>query len=290
MIKIGLKNISILSFLNRIPVVKFFFVLKITKGFVKIENQAVLDKFYRDIFVNSKISKRTLEGRFADLDNITVALLQNQKNINLHDVAVSSGITSVDLYNRLHSNGMSLSFFVSDKYAEFFVKKGFVKRVFDNEKQFVFGYYAFFFGVDKNLNFPLTMWLFRKMRKIPIPKQFDYKILLFHPKLQTLINNKQVNYIDYDILATKTELKFSFIRCMNILNFSYFSDAEIKQAVANIYSSLHENGILLVGRTEKNGKNNASFFEKKDSKYSLLQDVYGGSEIKSIVLAYETES
>ena len=101
MIKFGLKNASFLALMAKMPILKHFFVLRVSEKFHHVSQEDVLNKFYQDIFVSSKTSKKTHANRFNDLDKYSLSFLNEVGENTLHDVAVSSGISSFELYTVL---------------------------------------------------------------------------------------------------------------------------------------------------------------------------------------------
>ncbi len=284
MIKIAIKNIKLLTFLNRIPVIRYFFILKINQNFQNIRNNPVLEKFYTDIYVENKTSKRTANNRFTDIDKISLKYLDKEKINYIHDIAVSSGITSDNFYEFLKTQNIPFQMDISDKYAQIFVKKGFTTKIFDIDDHLIFAYWGVFFAGDKNIFFPLSVLLYKIIKKYNKKYDSDYSLYLFHPYILKKIADNKINVIEYDIFQTEQNKKYNFVRSMNILNIGYFSKSKLLTAVTNIKDSLKENGILLVGRTNSKGINNASFFKKIANKLILLEDVNNGSEIKDLIL------
>ncbi len=284
MIKIALRNIKILSFLNKVPIIRYFFILKINEDFQNIQTNPVLEKFYTDIYVKNKTSKRTANNRFTDIDKISLRYLDKEKINYIHDIAVSSGITSDNFYEYLKIKNIPFQMDISDKYAQIFVKKGFTTKVFDLDNHLIFAYWGAFFAGDKNIFFPLSVLLYKIIEKYNKKYDADYALYLFHPSILKKIADNKINVIEYDIFQTERNKKYDFVRSMNILNKGYFSKSKLLTAVTNIKDSLKENGILLVGRTNSKGINNASFFKKITNKLILMEDVNNGSEIKDLIL------
>lgn len=283
MVKIGIRNIRLLKFLSKIPVLHHFFILKPNENFASVNDETILSKFYKDIYVSSKTSKQTAKGRFKDLEPYLLKYLKKDANI-IHDLAVSSGISSVDMLNYLKNNNISFTLNISDKYGKAYAKKGFTNCFFDSDGKLMFAYISCFFAADKNRFFPLTTLLFKLLKNTKAPQKPDYTIQLFDPKVIKLQSQNKLNIIDYDIFTTEILDKYSFVRCMNILNKVYFSEEQITVALANISKSIKNEGVLLVGRTREGNVNRASFFKKSADKFVWLEDVNDGSEIKELVL------
>lgn len=283
MVKIAIKNIKFLKMVSKIPILKHCFIVKVSPEFNKILSERILNKFYKDIYVSNKTSKKTHINRFPDINEISLSYLNNKNEVIIHDIAVSNGISSVELKELLMLKNITNSFFISDKFAEVFVKKGIITKVFSVDNDLIFAYFWFLFAVDKNVFFPLTVFLFKLIKKQKLIDGADYKLLLLHPKVLNKIKNEEIKFINYDIFNTKVYNKFTFIRVMNILNLGYFNENQIIRALENIFISLKNEGVILIGRTNSNNINNASFFKKKDSKLILLEDVNDGTEIKHLI-------
>lgn len=284
MIKVASTNIKVLSLLNKIPIIRYFFILKISRKFQNIHNNSVLEKFYTDIYVANKTSKKTADHRFFDIDKLIPKYLNAHQDNYLHDIAVSNGITSDNLFEFLQKTNIQFRLDISDKYSKIYVKEGFITKVFDVNHHLNFAYWGIFFAGDKNIFFPFTVLLYKIIKKFNGRYDSDYSLYLFHPNILNKIADKTIQVIDYDIFQTKLNEQYHFVRCMNILNKGYFEDNELIKALANIKQSMKENAVLLVGRTQAKGINHASFFRKQKNKFILLEDVNEGSEIKNLVL------
>ena len=137
--------------------------------------------------------------------------------------------------------------------------------------------------------------LFKLVEKL-LPSLFN-KIYLFDlmnvklKKSKLLIENlnsiSQIKFFEQDIfnIDKKYFHFFDVVRVSNLLNYSYFSENQIKVAINNLKKISKENSIILINRTPNNSKNNtASFFRKKKGKFELIEDLNGGYEIKNLIL------
>lgn len=98
-----------------------------------------------------------------------------------------------------------------------------------------------------------------------------------------LLKQRILTNLNYDIFLAKENNTFNFVRCMNILNIEYFPEDKIIIGLQNLKDSLVDKGILLIGRTLQNGVNQASFYKKENNNLILMEEINGGSEIKSII-------
>ncbi len=96
------------------------------------------------------------------------------------------------------------------------------------------------------------------------------------------LNLGKIHELEYDVLNTRTERKFTFIRAMNILNRVYFTQEEMLRALENILYTLKDEGILLAGRTSKN-INHVTFYRKVNSRLVILETINMGSDTDDLV-------
>jgi hypothetical protein len=278
------KNIKFLEFIYKIPFIKHFIMCDIS-NVNKIENKKTFNLQFRRIFVTDGTSKQTAENRFKELDNISLNYIQKNNNI-IHDVAVSSGITSVNFHDFLVDMKIDFIFFVSDKYSLVKIAKhNSMTFVCDNKNKLMFGYISFFLASSLNKFFPISNFLFfilkKYFKKLSTNKTFT-SIMLYDKKLIHLINNNKMSDIEYDIFESSHENYFTFVRCMNILNLSYFAENKIVDSLQNISKSIKQNGILMIGRTI-NEKNHVSFYKKNDNTLLFLEKINNGSEIEHLI-------
>lgn len=287
MIQVVLQSPKIITLLYKVPILKYFFVLHINQ-LRKLTNANVLALQYELLYVSDGTSKQTLAERFKDLEQATLQYLTKDKINVIHDVAVSSGVSSVKFYELVRNNHFNTDFYVSDKYAKVWISKDKTQKVYDAEGKLMLAYVGKFLATDKIVYFPLSKRLFSYIQKQSIGQEFNSSscnhIKLYDNKVLDYIEEKKIYDIDYDIFTSSIDSKFTFVRCMNILNLGYFGSEKIKIAINKLFSSLQQDGILLVGRTINNQYNNASFFKKEGSQLVWLEDIGTGSEIKTLIL------
>lgn len=236
-----------------------------------------------NILLDNGVAKTTQPGRFAEIDSWLAQNL-HESCVSIHDIAVSSGITSLELKQKLESDGYKVNLSISDKFMSLrYFKRNFITYYYDIDGNFVLGN---IFGIvaQRNCNkfFFITRLLSKVMSK-NAKKCFDNslpELLLLHPEVCSSIDQKEVTFINYDIFKTSIYNEFDVVRAMNILNPIYFDVNEIKRAVRLIFSSLKEGGVLIVGRTHlEDKKNHVSVYEKKDGLFKHIKSFNGGSEV-----------
>jgi len=247
--------------------------------------RASIDHAYKGFYVDNRTSKETTQGRFSDIDDNTLHFISGKSHPLIHDVGISNGITSVDLYRRLSADHRSFKLFVSDKFAHFYRVGTRFCRIYDRNDKLTRAY-IFSIVADKNLHWKyfLSKYSYQLIRAIPYHRQHAVPIMLYDPSLRLLLHEGKIFEIEYDVFNTSHPPDFDLVRCMNVLNLSYFSPAEISKAIINLTHSLKEGGVLQIGRTTPEGLNNASFFKKVHDQLILVEDVNEGSEIKELTL------
>jgi hypothetical protein len=263
MLKIVIKNLRLIRWLSKAHFLSKFITVDIRV--LDKCSDGLSDFAYSSLVMGNKTSKQTNESRFTDLD---VYLSSLNITGNVHDIGVSSGISSLKLLDNIN-----IKLFISDKYMFAKCSEGFITRFYDVDNKFMFAYCCGIFISD------LVSWSFfisKLLNKCIIKNsnKIRHSICLLHPK----VLKQKINIIkDYDVFTSETNLQFQLVRCMNLLNLNYFDEQDIKTALNNIKTSLVEGGYLLVGRTE-NMQNNATLYQKKNNTFEVAKEFNEGYE------------
>jgi len=266
----------------RIPLLRSLFVYR-TDAIFELRNAAVRDHVYRAFFTSNATSKQTSGGRFWDLDQVARAIIAELKLDSIHDIGVSSGVTSLDLYRTLITSGFPVKFFISDKYAMYGSTGQCPTRILDADGSVMELYLCGVLGKrDISNKFPVT----RLLHWLLADRPFDGPVrwfVLFDPQVLTHIEKGLIERIDYDVFTTRMPGAFSFVRCMNLLNLCYFHSEPIQTALRNIIESLKEGGVLQIGRTLPDRTNHATFYVKRRGRLDVVQQVGGGTELRGVI-------
>jgi hypothetical protein len=346
MIKFVVSNENLYLRLLRLPLGKYFFLLNIKK-FQAIRNTRSRESFLSQFILPNKTLKSTSNNRFKDLNEIIFKYIDPGKKQVVHDIAVSDGLASLELYNELsavcnnlkhtatskseanafdsnesvvpdnpgmaafdshesvvsdkpgmaafdsHESGKhdkpglntldNPEFYISDKYSKFFISNGCITRIYSADYTLMHFYLFNFLYADNKISnwFFLSKILFHILNLIPVrsvaPLTQMTEIKLYNGKVIDALDTGKIHELEYDVLHTRTDRKFTFIRAMNILNRIYFTEEEILRALGNILYTLEENGLLLSGRTSKS-VNHVTFYRKVNSRLVILETVNNGSD------------
>lgn len=285
MIKILIKDSKRFLWLNQVYLIGNFFSFYIP-ALNKIKDNDLYDIILTKLRYGDSTGKETHKRRFDELDEVLDLL--PQENILIHDVGCSSGVTSLDLMRVLNSKNKSYELIISDRFSELLVYGRNIKYLYDSDgdlRQIYFGRILCDDQLSKN--FFMSRFLFKLLRSFsqgdPKSKTIK-KISLFNREVQKSISSKNLKAMSYNIFKQDDDSKYGFIRCMNLLNRSYFSDDQINIGISNLFKSMDHNAYLQIGRTDDRGINRASIFRKYEQGLSLVLQFNGGSEIEDLVI------
>ena len=205
------------------------------------------------------------------------------KKIMICDIGISSGQSTLELFSDL--------------------KKIKIKHIYGLDKQIFLKIYKirkliFMYSLRHEL-------LMVEYNKFCLRYRYYILFKIFEKPIIYLLNFANVKYVKTDVLTPnlnyldkikfleqdifRIEKKYSnlfdVVRISNLLNYSYFSKAELKKAILNIKKISKNNSIILVSKTTDKQINVGSFFRKNNGKFELIEDFNGGSEIKKLMLS-----
>jgi hypothetical protein len=266
----------------RNPLLRKFWVFR-TDAMPELRNAALRDYIYSGFYTQNATSKQTSAGRFGDLDRLTCSIVTEHRLAVIHDVGVSSGVTSLDLYRALATSGTPLTFHVSDKYAVYRCAGRCPARIIDAEGSVKELYVGSLLGTRAvTYKYPVTRFLYWLLARRPIRGPVRSFVLFDHEVLEH-IGKGLIRRIDYDVFTTHMPGAFSFVRCMNLLNLGYFPPESIETGLRNLIESVKEGGVLQIGRTHPNGTSHATFYRKHGTRLEVLQEVGSGTELRGLI-------
>lgn len=283
MLKILIKNPKRYLLVNKI-----FLIGRLFSFYIPALNDIEDDNLFKIVVATVRYGdstgKETRERRFDDLDEVLDLL--PHKALAIHDVGCSSGVTSLDLIRALNSRNKTFSLTASDRFTELLVYGGNIKYLYDSDG----GLRQIYLGrvlCDAHLSkvFFLSRFIYRLLERFgqrEVNLQSAQRISLFDRDVQQFIDSDQLQVKSYNIFERESN-RYDFVRCMNLLNRSYFSENQIKVGILNLIESLDYNGYLQIGRTDDEGVNRVSLYRKEQLGLSLILQFNGGSEIGSIV-------
>jgi len=274
-------------------------------------DQATLEsEFFRRVMTRNKVTKTTCRGRLNDLNEMVLPLLPNERPLRVMDVAISSGISTVEWIDDLRSKGIDVQMIGGDLTVNAYLIS--VCRAFEvlvDRQGCIMHFDLSGIGIPGSANklqyrlltaalrmiFLSCRWLKSDLRRL-VPKhlsRLDRKPLpnartvsLVSTRLQTCPFAEVMEDDIFDAPRQRLIRQLHVLRAANILNRKYFGDEALKKAVRNLRSRLRENGLLIVCRTGNDGLNRATVFRLQSvGKLDVVERLREGSEVEGLVLS-----
>jgi hypothetical protein len=262
------------------------------------------EAFFRSLKVRNRNTKQTGLGRLSPLNEALVRIVEasGRPLRRVLDVGVSSGVTTVDLHERLAAAGLSPEIVATDlsfDAAIVAVRPG--CRALVDASGDVLQYDILGWAIHpwrRRLDYVSGMLFVRELLKRTVGRAAQnalaegrrgdiLPVKLVNPRLSNLPG---VTVCEDDIFKENPSFRgrFDFIRAANVLNREYFEPSAIKSALRNLASYLAGSGALLaVGRTLRGEGQQATFFEldARTGRLTVLERIGQGSEIEDLVLS-----
>jgi hypothetical protein len=275
-------------------------------------------KFFCSLRLSNGVYKKTWAGRFEDVHQILTAEFQRLGVApkSFLDVAVSSGASTIEWLESLQEAGLRPSMTATDLTMNVYLLR--LHRwlhVLVDKEGFPLQYdvcglawrprcrIRFYLLGNGLLTILWRMLYWAAARRCDLtrrlkslhgnPPSIDDSVIKAQIKLVTyrVRDNKDIELLDDDITApTPPSLRsrFEVIRAANILNRSYFSDQQLREAIIHLRDRLVGPGaFLLIVRTEHGSdSNNGSLFCLRDNgSFEVRARVGRGSELEDLVLS-----
>lgn len=260
------------------------------------------DAFFGGIKLGNDTFKLTSGGRLADLDAWLLMVLGRALAdvTQILDIAVSSGITTLDLRERLRQAGHSPRITATDFAIDAYILpvwpgcRALVDRDGRALQYDVFGralrpwrrrldVINGMVLVRSAMNALCRDRLARAMRGGP-PAQAR-RVRLISPRLDRI---KDIRIEQDNIMVHNPTLvgQFDLIRAANIFNRDYFTPVALGRALDNVMTYMAGPGAwLLIGRTLPDSTHHASLFRLDETGRLVIADRFGaGSEVEEFVL------
>ncbi|MBC8114838.1 MAG: hypothetical protein H7062_10700 [Candidatus Saccharimonas sp.] len=256
----------------------------IARTFLRPDGASVPDdEFFPYLRLPNGTFKTTRANRLPDVDARLIALLKREaRHYDLLDVAASSGTCTVELDAALTSQGIEHVMHASDLILHASCLSLLLGRILFCEKDHIL-------QVDfAGLTFPNTppsklsgLLFFVARGLIGLSRRVGWSATPV-PLLSLAARRSSVNFSEGDVFGevyrADPALRFDVIRAANILTASYFTEAEVKRAIANLKGRLRSEGLLVLVRTE-NEINLTSIYRLHNDSLELVEHINGGVEI-----------
>jgi hypothetical protein len=250
-------------------------------------------RFFGSIRLRNGTFKTTYARRLDDVNALIQQLLPPERPLIVMDVAASSGISTLEWAESLRLVGVQHRMIAGDSSVNaFLVDAGAGLRVLVDATGYPLQFDVFGRAVtnpprrrDRVALFPLLLFLRRAAaRARRDASATGTPLALVSP---TLLDAADVEVVDDDILEAAAPFeRVHILRAANILNRGYFDDATLTRMARNLRERILPGGLLVVVRTEKDGRNDGTVFRREDSgRFVALARIGKGSEVEELVAA-----
>jgi hypothetical protein len=281
-----------------------------------LEQEELEKNFFFRIRLQNGVSKTTYSQRFNDLNDLVNDLLPRHQPLQLMDVAVSSGISTIEWVKSLNTAGVNHHMVASDvavkafllnihKYLHILVDKTGYPLQFDlfnfaipaSPRNLVFCIFVYPCKVVAGIFAKIALNIFNSQQPAPYKEAASghnpsiiscHPVFLVSPRLK---QSSDLNIIEDDIISNQDsdlQNRFHAIRAANILNSNYFDQNVIIKILHNLRRRLVAEGLLIICRTDIDGTNHGTVFRLKETRAFEVEKRLGkGSEIEDLVLELE---
>lgn len=280
-------------------------------------NADLYDRVVAQVRMQNGVWKRTGSGRLAEVDELALEVVRRRvprgSELTVFDVAASSGVTSVEFFERL-AREFAVEFVASDLYRDFFAVRSLrwpwagVFDAFGKEVQQVIGPFVLPAQTQESPAYPVNRLLKRLGRALFVDaarsmlarpdvatlgafatRRLDgYEVtklpLLSSDCLRMAREDRRFRFDVWDILRPLPR-RAHIIRAMNILSRDQFPDEQRGRAIRNLVDASLPHGLLIFGWSPSLHSNavEATVYEVLNGMLRPLASINGGSEIDRIV-------
>lgn len=273
--------------------------------------QEIENAFFQSITLRNGTQKTTWHRRLDDLNALSERCLPAARPLEILDVAISSGVSTLEWLEALDRAGIASRITAGDAIVDAFLLTAGPLRALIDRTGYLMQLDIAGQAVrtppprrrDRLRYAPLLLFmkaaagLFRAERRAGMaPGEIRVRLGLSCRALKlisrSLIGHPRIETLEDDILSDQRwERRFHVIRAANILNHAYFGRALLTRMLLNLRSRLAEGGLLIVCRTSDEGRNHATLFRlRADRGFEVAATLNDGSEVAELVLCLPPEA
>lgn len=271
--------------------------------------QEILERtFFSSIRLRNGTYKYTYSHRLDDLNELVNQLLPESRPLRIMDVAVSSGISTLEWVGELERSRIEHEMVAGDlSINAFLLSIGKHLHVLADETGYIFQFEVFGKAIPSPpwrrhlVRYFLPLWLLRRALTADLniirndnAKAIGHsttlssgnsfrRLALVSPRLPL---HADLRVVEDDILADTTTLRgFHVVRAANILNKAYFDQQTLVRMSVNLRQRLMPGGLFIVCSTDLEGANHGTVFTlTAKGSFESVEKIGDGSEIESLVL------
>jgi len=241
-------------------------------------------RFFGKVCLPNGTWKTTYPDRLDDVNRKLLDLLPEGKELELMDIAVSSGISTIEWSDQLRAGSVPHRIVAGDIDPDGRLASwaGWIAVLFDESGQ------PLLFEVG-----PLTLSVYSSRRLIRFLRPLLIAVLRRFARRsrsvplvsRRLRQRPEIEVVRDDVTVPGhfTE-RFDAIRAANLVQPAYFDGPTMRGIIENLRDRLREGGLLLLCRTDGDGVNRATLFRRHGRHFSAETSLNGGSEVEDLVL------
>ena len=251
--------------------------------------------FFASLLQSNGTTRMTGSGRLADVDAALAPYLPAGSSLEVLDVGISSGISTVEWLLSLEGLGRicTMTAFDRDLYARLY-QFGHMQVLAEQNGYLLLihnGRRAFRRPVDRtgSWNNIVARTAFRLgdvALQLAEAVGAGKRVLLVS---QCLRSRPDVRVVEHDIFSPAPDWngRFHVVRVANLLNRTYFSEPMLRVGLRNASDWVQQGGLLAVARSDTNGQNHATLFRRETSGLRVIHRLCSGSEVETLVNSVE---
>jgi hypothetical protein len=275
------------------------------------------DSFFHSLVLRNGTHKTTCHCRLGDLNAVIEPCLPSARPLEIMDVAVSSGVSTIEWLEALARAGVDCRMTAGDAVIDaLLVTAGSVRGLLDRTghlMQLDIGGRAVRMPAPRRrdrLRFaPLSLFMKTAARafrdrlgpatgsEAGLGSCGPQTLLGLQCRTLKLISpslaaHPRIEVVEDDILNDRRwPGRFDVLRAANVLNRIYFDDSLLERMLRNLRTRLAPHGLLAVCRTTPEGRNDATVFRLRDDRtFEELTRLNAGSEIAPLALSLPPEA
>ncbi|HXR29820.1 MAG TPA: hypothetical protein VN752_01600 [Solirubrobacterales bacterium] len=243
-------------------------------------------RFFAKLRLPNGTWKTTYPKRLDDVNQRLLELLPEGRSLEAMDVAVSSGISTVEWSDQLLANGVRHKLVAGDidPDGRLISWGGWLAVLFDGS-----GREPLLLEIG-SLTLPVRSErrLARLARPLLIP---SLRVFARRARPVSLVSAELRRRAEIELVRDDVTVpgrfaeRFDVIRVANLLQPTYFDERTLRTIAVNLRDRLRDGGLLVICRTAEDEINRATIFRRRGDRFSSEASINGGSEVEDLVLA-----
>lgn len=242
-------------------------------------------RFFAKVRVPNGTWKTTYRNRLDDLNRELIELLPRGRVVEAMDIAVSSGVSTVEWSEQMEAGGVRHRLVAGDLDPDArLLSAGPLAVLYDAAGR-----------VPLLLELgPLALPLYSDRRPVRLARPLLAAVLravagrarpvsLVSPMLR---DRAGVEVVRDDLTVPgRFPGRFDVVRAANLVQVGYFDEATLRRMAVNLRDRLVDGGLLAICRTGEDEVNRATIFRRAGDRFTVAAELNGGSEVRDLVLA-----